>query len=238
MAHPEQQEFLSLIKRHFPSWFSKKRVIEIGSLNINGSVRDNFDDCDYTGVDIGKGTGVDLVKPGQLVDFPSESMDVALSCECLEHNPFWVETMSNMFRMVKPGGLVIMSCASTGRKEHGTMRTNTKSASPLTVMEGWEYYRNVSAKDVECTFNLGWWFSDYDLRSNYQSIDTYFVGLKKPVEASASFEAFRKDMKAFCSPFRSLRSTAVWLGVTLGGEVGVSVMRNSAKYTGLLRNTS
>lgn len=235
MSHAAQLEFIRIIKEHFSDWFSDSRVLEIGSLDINGSIRMHFENCDYTGVDLGEGNGVDLVKPGQLVDFPSESLDVAISCECLEHNPYWVETMSNMFRMTKPGGLVIMSCASTGRKEHGTTRTTSK-ASPLTVGQGWEYYKNVPPQLVEKTFNLDWWFSDYDLRANYQSIDTYFVGLKKPQEEPAAFSNFREHMDAFCAPFQSMRSAAVWTGVTFGGETGAAILRNIGRATGLMQD--
>jgi 2-polyprenyl-3-methyl-5-hydroxy-6-metoxy-1,4-benzoquinol methylase len=56
--------------------------------------------------------------------------DVVISCEVMEHNPFWVATLTNMIRLLKPGGLLVMSCATIGRKEHGTARS-LPGASPL-----------------------------------------------------------------------------------------------------------
>src|SRR4051812_20469594 len=118
MAHENQFEFIRLVKQHFPTFFEGTSVLEIGSLDINGSVRNFFSAAKYTGVDVAPGRGVDEVGQGQLVGHPSGTFDVVISCECMEHNPFWVETVSNMFRMAKPGGLVIVSCATTGRAEH------------------------------------------------------------------------------------------------------------------------
>jgi hypothetical protein len=43
MAHPEQQKFFEQLKVLFPDHFSGKiNVLEIGSQDINGTVRDFF----------------------------------------------------------------------------------------------------------------------------------------------------------------------------------------------------
>ena len=114
MAHRQQQAFVATIKMAFPSYFAGSRVLEVGSLNINGSVRQHFSGGQYIGLDVGPGPGVDVVCQGQDYDAPDGSFDVVISCECLEHNPFWRETFENMLRLCRPGGLVIMTCASTG----------------------------------------------------------------------------------------------------------------------------
>ena len=124
MAHPQQAEYFDAVRALYPQHFERARVLEVGSLDINGSVRDLFRDCDYTGVDLQPGPGVDLACPGHLLAFPSGHFDTTISAECFEHNPFWRETLANMLRMTRPGGLVLVSCATTGRKEHGTSRTN------------------------------------------------------------------------------------------------------------------
>lgn len=82
-----------------------------------------------------KGPGVDIVCPGHEADSPTGHFDTMVSAECFEHNPFWVETFSNMLRMTLPGGLVAVSVATTGRGEHGTPRTSALE-SPLTVGRG------------------------------------------------------------------------------------------------------
>ncbi len=177
MAHPQQAEFFSTLRAHYASNFKGARVLEVGSLDINGSVRDQFETCDYTGVDLQPGPGVDLACPGHLLALPTASFDTVISAECFEHNPFWRETLANMLRMLRPGGLVTISCATTGRKEHGTTRTNP-DASPFTVLERWDYYQNLSASKLEAGVNLAGWLADWHCWVNYVSYDLYFVGLR------------------------------------------------------------
>ena len=175
MSHPAQNEYIRYIKNKFPEQFHKKQVLEVGSLNINGTVRDFFTECYYVGLDVAAGQGVDVVCEGQNYDAPSESFDVTISCECFEHNPEWVATFKNMHRMVKPGGLVIMTCATTGRPEHGTTRT-TPQDSPLTVGLGWDYYRNLEEKDFRKEFHIEAMFRQFEFLS--QGTDLYFYGVK------------------------------------------------------------
>ena len=96
MAHLQQAEYVKSLKKIYPHFFSKKKVLEVGSLNINGSIRDFFYECEYVGIDVGEGEGVDLVCEGQKYDAPNETFDVSCSAECFEHNPFWLETFLNM----------------------------------------------------------------------------------------------------------------------------------------------
>jgi SAM-dependent methyltransferase len=191
MAHTQQLEFVRVTKTLFPEMFSGKRVLEIGSLDINGSVRSYFTQCDYIGLDIGPGPGVDVVCQGQEYDAPNDSFDVTVCCEVMEHNPFWQDTLRNMIRLLKPGGLLIMSCATTGRPEHGTTRTDTLS-SPLTVGKGWEYYRNLRAKDVVAEVNLSE-LSSFAFATNLESWDLYMLGLRKGADAAkaAQIEQFK-----------------------------------------------
>ena len=177
MAHPEQIEFFSSIRAFFPQAFSRARVLEVGALDINGSVRQLFSDCDYTGVDLQLGPGVDLACPGQLLEFPTAGFDTVISAECFEHNPFWRETFANMMRMCRPGGMVLVSCASTGRKEHGTTRTNP-DASPFTVQARWDYYRNLTPELLTRGIHLAGWLSDWHCWVNHISRDLYFIGLR------------------------------------------------------------
>ena len=175
MAHKGQQDFIALVRREFQDRFTGRRVLEIGSLDINGSIRSQFQHCEYTGIDVAPGPGVDLVCQGQDYDAPDDSFDVVISCEVMEHNPHWAETMKNMIRVCKPGGLVVMTCATLGRGEHGTARTSPGS-SPLTVKLGWNYYRNLRARDFKnagATQGLSCIFA-----YNWKSHDLYLVGIK------------------------------------------------------------
>jgi SAM-dependent methyltransferase len=208
MAHKGQQEFIQLVRRQFSDFFCNKRVLEIGSLDINGSVRSQFPGCDYTGIDVAAGPGVDLVCQGQDYDGLDDSFDVVISCEVMEHNPHWAETMKNMIRVCKPGGLVLMTCATLGRGEHGTARTSPNS-SPLTVELGWNYYRNLTAGDFKkhgATEGLSCAFA-----YNWKSHDLYIVGIKgiASTETMAKLRAIeRRYRKAFWSHWSAVRRAA------------------------------
>ncbi|MCH9758318.1 MAG: class I SAM-dependent methyltransferase [Proteobacteria bacterium] len=157
-------------------------IVEIGSLDINGTVRDSFKKYmpiqSYTGVDVGEGAGVDVVCSGDELDSPDNSIDIAISTECFEHNPKWKETFINMHRILKEGGLLIMTCASTGRPEHGTKRSESTS-SPLTLELWGDYYKNLNEDDFKKNLDMSALFSCYRFYYNPYSYDLYFVGYKK-----------------------------------------------------------
>lgn len=178
MAHPAQLNFIRSVKSTFPTFFQDKKVLEVGSLDINGSVRSFFANCDYTGIDVGEGKGVDLVCEGQKYEAPESSFDVTISCECFEHNPEWKATFANMIRLAKSNSLVIMTCATTGRPEHGTTRTSPAD-SPLTIGKGWEYYKNLTVADFEMHFDFPVLFTSYGFSVNSSAKDLYFWGIRK-----------------------------------------------------------
>lgn len=173
MSHTAQMDFVARVKARFPEFFTHRRVLEVGSLNINGTVRDHFTDCDYVGVDLDNGPGVDVVGEGQELNYPTGLFDVSISAECFEHNPHWVETFNNMHRMTD--GLVIVTCATTGRPEHGTTACEP-SSSPLTV-DRWDYYENLTEQDFRDCFDLDAMFTEYEFTTNDFFNDLYFWGL-------------------------------------------------------------
>ena len=172
MAHPEQREFFESVRLRFPHMFAGVKVLDVGSLNINGTVKDFFTNCEYIGVDLAEGPGVDLVGQGQELKFPDRHFDTVVSAECFEHNPYWLETFVNMHRMAD--GLVIFTCATEGRAEHGTSRT-TPSDSPFTVE--WDYYRNLVEDDFIDNLDLDNMFTRWSFSTNDNSHDLYFWGL-------------------------------------------------------------
>ena len=89
-------------------------VIEVGSRNVNGSVREFFNGGWYVGVDMQDGTGVDMVARGDNLPFDDATFDVAISTEMLEHDPFPWLTIPEMARVVRPGGYVILTCRGVG----------------------------------------------------------------------------------------------------------------------------
>lgn len=178
MAHYQQLKFVSELSLGLPDYFVEKKVLEVGSWDVNGSVRDLFKNCDYLGVDVAEGPGVDLVCRGEAIQLPDSTFDVTISCECFEHNPAWKETFSNMVRMLKPGGLCAVTCATLGRAEHGTKRTNPDAS--LTALQNYDdYYKNLRQADFEKNFDLLQMFPEHFFTLNPYSKDLYFVGIKK-----------------------------------------------------------
>ena len=177
MAHYEQRVFIDKLKQDFPTSFNNSKVLEIGSLNINGTARDFFTNCDYIGIDVGPGPDVDIIAQGQEYDAKESSFDTVLSCECFEHNPFWLETFLNMIRLCRSEGLVFFTCATTDRPEHGTTRTSPKD-SPLTGEIGWEFYKNLTEKDFTSVIDFKKYFKDYNFSVNNSPHDLYFWGIK------------------------------------------------------------
>ena len=177
MSHPEQQRFLALVASANHALLDGGRVLEIGSYDVNGTVRGAFRGAaGYVGVDLTAGPGVDRVGYGHEIEDPPASYDVAISGECFEHDPHWRETFSTMVRVVRPGGLVAFTCASTGRPEHGTTRTDP-SLSPGTQARGLDYYQNRTAADFE-ELPLADWFQQWRFWQLTTSEDLFFAGVR------------------------------------------------------------
>jgi SAM-dependent methyltransferase len=197
MAHPQQLQFVksvtSIISENHN--FKSKKVLEIGSYDVNGSVRQFFPYSDYIGVDLIKGPGVDLICEGDKISHDDNIYDIAISCECFEHNPAWAETFKNMYRMTKDGGLVIFTCATAGRSEHGTTRTSPNN-SPGTQAINWDYYNNLTENDFNEKFSLHELFNEHFFLVNQSSCDLYFFGIKG--RGNSVFEANTTDIKKYC----------------------------------------
>lgn len=92
------------------------RVIEIGSQNINGSLRTlSPQGFKYIGVDFVAGEGVDVIldDPYKL-PFDSGSADIVLSSSCFEHSEmFWIIFLE-ILRVLKSKGLFYLNVPSNG----------------------------------------------------------------------------------------------------------------------------
>ena len=89
MVHIEQINYINKIKKQLPHYFNNKKVLGIGTFDVCGTEDQFFENCEYYGLDLADGPGVDIVCPTQSYDAPDESYDVIISCECFEHNPFY-----------------------------------------------------------------------------------------------------------------------------------------------------
>ena len=101
-----------------------KRVIEVGSLDVNGSLRpilESWQPASYLGVDVSAGPGVDLVCPCEelVARLGPEGYDVVISTEMLEHVRDWRQAISQLKGVCAPGGLILLSTRSLGFPYHG-----------------------------------------------------------------------------------------------------------------------
>jgi SAM-dependent methyltransferase len=100
-----------------------KKVLEIGSHDLNGSLRPFVESRKpeiHVGVDIVEGSGVDIICDAtDLLDkFKEESFDIVISTELLEHVRNWRKVISNIKKVCKPGGVILLTTRSIGFQFH------------------------------------------------------------------------------------------------------------------------
>jgi SAM-dependent methyltransferase len=163
VAHREQQQFCTAVAGEWPQFFTGCRVLDVGSLDVNGNNRGLFTDCDYTGLDIAPGPNVDLVCKCHELIVPDASYDTVISTCAFEHDLYLDRTIETIFRVLRPGGLFVAVCAFSW-PEHGTL-SHSPNDSPLTTqLPVWSrHYRNVT----------GWTF--YNLIGREDNFRPYYL---------------------------------------------------------------
>lgn len=115
--HDDQRKWIRDLQQVYPQAFVRPaRVIELGSLNVNGSARSLFDVDDYVGVDTQEGACVDVVCAAK--DFAAQPCDTLISLSMLEHDPSWRDSLQNSNSLLRPGGLLILSYGAEGNDPH------------------------------------------------------------------------------------------------------------------------
>ena len=180
--HIQAKDFTIFVKQLLSDYFINKTVLDVGSGDINGNNRFLFQNCEYYGNDVIQGHNVTVVSKTKDLQFSSNSFDTIISTECFEHDPEYKESLLKIYDMLKPNGLFCFTCASTGRPEHGTLRTSPQdSFGTWGNIEGMvDYYKNLTESDINEVLNLNECFSIWDTYYNEESFDLYFVGLKRP----------------------------------------------------------
>jgi hypothetical protein len=121
MCHPSVLVFVPTCLSR--SEVEGKRVLEVGSYDVNGSVRPLIEEylpASYLGVDMAPGPRVDeVVDCTGLVDrFGEGAFDVVISTEMLEHVADWQASLYNLLMMVADGGLLVVTTRSAGFPYH------------------------------------------------------------------------------------------------------------------------
>lgn len=112
-------DFIKRAKEQHLPFFLGKHVLELGALDVNGNVRDPFDNCTFVGVDWIEGKNVDVVAKASETTFEPETFDVLLSVNQLEHDPEWQDTLGHNLPAIKKGGLILLRWGSTRSAPHG-----------------------------------------------------------------------------------------------------------------------
>lgn len=114
--HPFAKKSFNLFKKTYLGKFDNPKIIDIGSLNVNGTLKNEIDfKSEYIGLDLTNGENVDicLESPYQ---FPidSNSVDIVVSVSTFEHIEFFWETFSEVLRILKPNGLFFLNVPASG----------------------------------------------------------------------------------------------------------------------------
>lgn len=114
--HPAAREWVA---QHATGTYG--RVLEIGSRDINGGVRDLIDTNEYLGIDLCAGRGVDLIADVRHAPNDYGCWDLVICCEVLEHDPAPDDVIGMIGALLRPGGRAVCTAAGTGREPHSAV---------------------------------------------------------------------------------------------------------------------
>lgn len=93
-----------------------RRILDIGSMDINGSLRDHAQpDDEYIGIDMAPGPGVDIVLDDPYVmPFPDGHVDIVVATSVFEHAQFFWVLFAELVRVCKDNGFIYLNVPSNG----------------------------------------------------------------------------------------------------------------------------
>lgn len=132
-----------------------RSVLEMGSLDVNGTVRDFFTGP-YVGIDAQAGPGVDYVCRSWDTPFEAGSFDVVVSTEMLEHDERPALTFKEANRLLPHHGHLIVTARGPGFPQHDYpsdyWRFTPDDMSTLARAAGFEVVRSVADHHVPGAF--------------------------------------------------------------------------------------
>jgi len=178
--HKKVKEFCESVKARFPKKFVHADVLDAGSLDINGNSRYLFKWGDYVGVDVVSGKNVDVVCPIHEYKTEWEGFDVIISTEAFEHDMHLAKSLKRIVALLAPRGLFMFTCATTGRREHGTTKSHPELSPTPELENGWaDYYCNVTEDMVRDAIDIDEVFKDYEFSIEEEKHTLQFWGTKK-----------------------------------------------------------
>lgn len=147
------------------------RCLDVGGADINGSARRIVDSATrrlnlWTGLDIAPAPGVDIVADARK-PVPEEMRgvyDLVLCTEVFEHVQDWSSIIISIHDWLKPAGVALMTCASTGRRPHGARGAMDPGPG--------EWYGNVAEESLQDIFETAK-FEEYQTIYNPMPGDVY-----------------------------------------------------------------
>jgi SAM-dependent methyltransferase len=141
MAPDEYEAVEDSYKRLEPHSIPVFKVLDVGSQDVNGTLRPIFEErgIEYTGLDVVDGKNVDVVYSGPELPFDDNSFDAIVSNSCFEHDLRWWKTLEEIHRATKPGGMIIIGACSLGFPYHGDPEYNFRDYYRFTEDAYWDY---------------------------------------------------------------------------------------------------
>lgn len=179
--HKEAIHFITFMSNIFTQYFNRKIVLDVGGGDINGNNKNYFKNCLYICNDVCDSPNVNCVSRTKDLLFDNNHFDTIISTECFEHDPEYQESFLKIYRLLKPNGLFLFTCASTGRPEHGTRRSKpNQSYGTISDIEDMrDYYKNLTEQDLNNVLKLNESFVIWKTFYNNFSHDLYFYGIKR-----------------------------------------------------------
>jgi len=108
---PSIKQFVKICGETLPI---QEPIYEFGSMQVPGQegfadLRPCFPGKKYIGADISQGTGVDVILNLHNISLQSGSVGTVISCDTLEHVEYPRKALSELYRILSPGGILIIS---------------------------------------------------------------------------------------------------------------------------------
>jgi len=165
--HTEVEKYCKSVKKRYPWCFKDKKVLDVGSQDINWNNRYLFTWWTYYWIDLWEWKNVDEVY--DITKWPFWMFDVVVTTEMLEHCREYYKALENMLDSLNKWWMLLLTAAWRNRKEHWTTRTSPAD-SPYTN----DWYMNIELKDLEfmCKY-----FEESEIIESW--LDIYFCWINK-----------------------------------------------------------
>lgn len=195
-------------------------VVEFGSLDINGNVNDLLGRAEYVGVDLVAGPNVTVIADAATYT-PPRSPDVVLCLSVLEHTSAAKAIVANAWRILKPGGALIVAGPDPTWPPHDA------NGGPLGPGA---YYKGLSEDDLRAMMSD---FAEVETANNDQ---LSFARAVKAEEAPAGIIDRTIGAELLCPADRRLNvgcgayPLAGWTNLDRNPALGIDICADALEY--------